>query len=84
MERYFNITGACNPQEHYMVNPDIRLAKIKKMVYAGKYCVINRGRQYGKTTTLNALENYLQSAPFCIFENLECIASFDWLLCVFL
>lgn len=30
MERYFNITGACNPQEHYMVNPDSRLAEIKK------------------------------------------------------
>jgi hypothetical protein len=29
------------------------------MVDAGKYFVINRGRQYGKTTTLNALEEYL-------------------------
>jgi hypothetical protein len=59
MERYFNITGACNPQEHYMVNLDSRLAEIKKMVDAGKYFVINRGRQYGKTTTLKALEHYL-------------------------
>lgn len=59
MERTFNITGACNPREHYMVNLDSRLAEIKKMVDAGKYFVINRGRQYGKTTTLNALENYL-------------------------
>jgi hypothetical protein len=60
MERCFNITGACNPQEHYMVNLDSRLAEIKKMVDAGKYFVINRGRQYGKTTILNALENYLK------------------------
>ena len=30
MERYFNITGCCNPQEHYMVNLDSRLAQIKK------------------------------------------------------
>ena len=59
MERSFNITGACNPQEHYMVNLDSRLSEIKKMVDAGKYFVINRGRQYGKTTMLNALENYL-------------------------
>lgn len=59
MKRFFNITGACNPQEHYMVNLDSRLLEIKKMVDAGKYFVINRGRQYGKTTTLNALENYL-------------------------
>ena len=31
MSRYFNITGCCNPQEHYMVNLDSRLAQIKKM-----------------------------------------------------
>ena len=28
MNRYFNITGCCNPQEHYMVNLDSRLAQI--------------------------------------------------------
>ena len=60
MERSFNITGACNPQEHYMVNLDSRLSEIKKMVDAGKYFVINRGRQYGKTTTLKALKKYLK------------------------
>ena len=59
MERSFNITGACNPQEHYMVNLDSRLSNIKKMVDSGKYFVINRSRQYGKTTTLKALEQYL-------------------------
>ena len=52
MERSFNITGACNPQEHYMVNLDSRLAEIKKMVDAGKYFVINRGRQYGKKISM--------------------------------
>ena len=44
-----------------MVNLDSRLAEIKKMVDAGKYFVINRGRQYGKTTTLKALKKYLQN-----------------------
>ena len=37
MERYFNITGCCNPQEHYMVNLDSRLARIKDMVDKGQY-----------------------------------------------
>lgn len=36
MERSFNITGACNPQEHYIINLDSRLSEIKKMVYNGK------------------------------------------------
>ena len=31
MERIFNIMGSCNPQQHYMVNLDSRLAEIKKM-----------------------------------------------------
>ena len=61
MERYFNITGCCNPQEHYMVNLDSRLAQIKKMVDRGQYFCINRGRQYGKTTLLDALQSYLQN-----------------------
>ena len=48
MERYFNITGCCNSQEHYMVNLDSRLAQIKGMVDRGQYFCINQGRQHGK------------------------------------
>ena len=43
-----------------MVNLDSRLAEIKKMIDRGDYFTINRGRQYGKTTTLAALENHLK------------------------
>ncbi len=61
MKRRFNITGACNPQRHYMVRLDDRLKKIKEdYIDEGSYFVINRGRQYGKTTTLAALETYLK------------------------
>lgn len=58
-KRYFNVTGLCNPAEHYMVNLDSRLAEIKEYVDRGDYFVINRARQHGKTTTLNALQEYL-------------------------
>lgn len=48
------------PQRHYMVSLDNRLKKIKEdYVDYGSYFVINRGRQYGKTTTLRALADYL-------------------------
>ncbi len=61
MKRSFNVTGSCNPQYHYMVSLEDRLQKIKKtLIDTGKYFVINRGRQYGKTTTLSALEEYLK------------------------
>jgi hypothetical protein len=78
MERYFNITGACNPQEHYMVNLDSRLAEIKKMVDAGKYFVINRGRQYGKTTTLKALEKYLMQDYIVVRMDFQRVSSSEF------
>ena len=76
MERYFNITGCCNPQEHYMVNLDSRLAQIKKMVDRGQYFCINRGRQYGKTTLIMALESYLEKEYIVhqSFQQKECLS----------
>lgn len=60
--KYFNTEGSCNPNEHYMVKLDDRLNSIKRMlVDRKKYFVINKGRQYGKTTTLRALEDYLKA-----------------------
>lgn len=53
----FNTTAVCIPSKHYMVDLSDRVKEIKKLVDMGKYFTINRARQYGKTTTLNALEN---------------------------
>ena len=61
MQKCFNINGLCYPDENYMVNLDNRLKEIKELVDSRKYFVINRARQYGKTTTLWALTNYLQA-----------------------
>lgn len=61
MERYFNTEGLCEPDKHYMVRLDERLERIRRRyVERGSYFVINRGRQYGKTTTLRALSEYLK------------------------
>lgn len=60
MEKYFNINGLCYPDKHYMVNLDSRLQEIRCLVERGDYFTINRARQYGKTTTLRALSQYLQ------------------------
>ena len=61
MRRYFNTEGRCKPDIHYMVRLDNRLDRIKRLfVDRGKYFVISRGRQYGKTTTLHALAKYLR------------------------
>ena len=73
----FNITGACFPDEHYMVDISERLEKIRSMIIQGDYFIINRGRQYGKTTTLNALENYLDSEYLVISMDLQFFSAAD-------
>lgn len=60
MAKTFNVTAVCIPEEHYMVRLDDRLREIKNLIDAGKYFSINRARQFGKSTVLLALEQYLQ------------------------
>lgn len=71
MAKVFNDTANCKPNEHYMVNLDWRLAEIKEMIDAGKYFTINRARQYGKTTTLRALAQYLQGDYYVISMDFQ-------------
>ena len=63
----FNTAGTCRPNEHYMVDITKRLEIISKMIAKGDYFCINRGRQYGKTTTLAALADYLKD-DYCVFS----------------
>ena len=60
MSKTFNVSGDCKPDLHYMVNIEERLVKIKEMVDKRDYFTINRARQYGKTTTLRALGQFLE------------------------
>lgn len=60
MEKEFNITGTCIPEMHYMVDTSNKLKKTMKLIDKGKYFIINRPRQYGKTTTLFLLNNKLK------------------------
>jgi hypothetical protein len=50
--KVFNTAGVCDPEIHYMVNTDDKLFEIKALVDRNQYFVINRPRQFGKTTTL--------------------------------
>ena len=60
MRRRFNVNGLCYPEERYMVNLDSRMRQIRQLVDDRKYFVINRARQFGKTTVLWALKTYLR------------------------
>ena len=65
--REFNTTGTCYPQLHYMVDISKRLDDIENKVAKGEYITINRGRQYGKTTTLYHLAQRL-SKEYVVFS----------------
>ena len=58
--RKFNTTAVCIPSKHYMVDLSKRVEEIKRFVEDGKYFTINRARQYGKTTTIEALSSGLK------------------------
>ena len=57
--RHFNVTGLCTPDKDYMVDISDKIQKIRGMVDMEEYFTINRARQYGKTTTLQALKKNL-------------------------
>ncbi|MGN0465346.1 MAG: AAA-like domain-containing protein [Lachnospiraceae bacterium] len=71
MSKVFNTTAVCMSEEHYMVNIDKRLKDIKKLVDERKYFTINRARQYGKTTTLMALEQYLKNDYYVVLMDFQ-------------
>lgn len=71
----FNTTGVCNKDNHYMVNINDKLKEIVNLVQNNKYFVINKPRQYGKTTTLNELEKVLESRYKVIKLNFEGVGS---------
>lgn len=59
--KIFNTTVLCVPNKHYMVDLSSRVQSIiTDYIEPGKYFVINRARQYGKTTMLQALTTALK------------------------
>ena len=75
--RRFNVTGLCVPDEDYMVDIGGKIEQIKKLVDDRCYFIINRARQYGKTTTLACLERALQDEYLVLsisFEGLGSVA----------
>ena len=78
MGRIFNVSAACMPRFHYMVNMDEQLNQIKAMVDQGLYFTINRARQYGKTTTLRALERLLQKEYIVVSLDFQTFSAVDF------
>ncbi len=67
----FNVTGLCIPEKNYMVDVSNKLDKIKEMIDKELYFTINRGRQYGKTTTIYLLEKMLSQQYIMLWISFE-------------
>ena len=60
MSRFFNTTGLCNPERHYMVEPFRGLyPEVMSLIESKQYFVVHAPRQTGKTTFLHALTHRL-------------------------
>ena len=74
----FNTTAVCIPSKHYMVDLSERVREIKELVDDGKYFTINRARQYGKTTTLTALDMALSAEYDVISIDFQDVTDADF------
>ncbi len=55
MAKFFNTTGPCRADKHYMLDPLSRLGDIRALIDKELYFVVHAPRQTGKTTALEAL-----------------------------
>ena len=75
MRKYFNTTGLCNPERHYMVDPFRNMYdNIHILIEDMQYYLIHAPRQTGKTTFLHALAHRLNKegnyiAVVCSLES---------------
>lgn len=71
MKKRFNSTGVCVRRKHYMVDIGNKLKKIRELIDNEFYFTISKPRQYGKTTTLNELANFLKDEYLVIDISFE-------------
>lgn len=69
MRKRFNVTGPCFSDEHYMADISQKVAEVMELVESGAYFIINRPRQYGKTTMLFHLADALQQHGYIVING---------------
>ena len=75
-KHFFNISGPCVPNEHYMLDPLRNIGdELAELIDQRQYFVIHAGRQSGKTTLLMELARKINAqgeyyALYCSLESL--------------
>jgi hypothetical protein len=70
--RYFNTTGPCDPEQHYMLPAEARLPEAWPLVERGLYFIVHAPRQTGKTTTMSALAAHLRAEGRHVAVRFSC------------
>ncbi|MDR2583670.1 MAG: AAA-like domain-containing protein [Fibromonadaceae bacterium] len=76
-QKYFNIAGPCNTNEHYMLDPLRGICKeLMDLIDSKQYFVIHASRQSGKTTLLLELADKINAegkyhALYCSLEGVQ-------------
>jgi len=80
MRKKFNVIGWCHSKRHYMADISGKVEQVLLMVEDGDYFIINRPRQYGKTTMLKTIDHLLsQSTEWLVFSiSFEGISSKEY------
>ena len=81
--RFFNTTGPCNPDDHYMLPPEDRLvgAQLHRYIKDKLYWVLHAPRQTGKTTFLQSWMREINAgdeAIACYVSVEDCQRITDW------
>lgn len=81
MEKFFNTAGPVRPEEHYLIDPLLRidLDEVLFLLQQKKYFVLHAPRQTGKTSTLLVLRNKLNSEKdyHALYINVECAKAIE-------
>jgi len=73
--RFFNTTGPCHPDRHYMLPPEVRLvgAQLHRYIRDELYWVLHAPRQTGKTTFLQSWMRLINNSG----EAMACYVSVE-------
>src|SRR6056297_2586047 len=75
MEKFFNTAGPVRPENNYMIDPLKRINKdeIMTLIDNWKYFILHAPRQTGKTSSLLALQDYInkEGRYKCLYVNIE-------------
>ena len=70
--RYFNTTGPCEAERHYMLPPQQRMPALLPFVEQQLYYVVHAARQTGKSTAMIAFARRLrEQGHAAVYASLE-------------